>query len=56
MSPLIVIAICESGMLDNLYDDVPMHSIDGDLLHHDLVNFYFQCKDDYKAYKKDTES
>ena len=45
-------------MLDNLYEDIPMRSIDGDLLHHDLANFYFQCKDNYdnyKAYKKDPE-
>ena len=31
------VAIGESKMLDNPYEDVPMCSIDGDLLHHDLV-------------------
>ena len=50
------VAIRESGMLDNPYEDVLMRSIDGDLLHHDLVNFYFQCKDNCKVYKKDLES
>ena len=32
-------------MLHNPCEDVPMRSIDGDLLYHDLVNFHFQCKD-----------
>ena len=54
------VAIREPGMLNNPFEDVPMRSIDGDLLHHDLfveiLNVYFQSKDNYKAYKIDPES
>ena len=50
------VAIRESGMLINPFEDVPMRSIDGDLLYDNFVNVYFQSKDNYKAYKKAPES
>ena len=43
-------------MLINPFEDVPMRSIDGDLLYDNFVNVYFQSKDNYKAYKKAPES
>ena len=37
--------IRESDLLENSHEELPLRSIDGEILHPDLVNFYFQCKD-----------
>ena len=47
--------ITESGLLENPHKELPLISIDGEILHPDLVNFYFQCKDNYLACRSDSE-
>ena len=48
--------IRESGLLENPYELVSLRNIDGEPLHPDLVNFYFQCCENYRSYLNDPET
>lgn len=48
---ILVYNIRESGLLENPHEELPLISINEKILHPDLVNFYFQCKDNYSACK-----
>lgn len=52
---ILVYNIRESGLLENPHEELLLISINGKILHPDLVNFYFQCKDNYSACKSDSE-
>ncbi|XP_038068103.1 uncharacterized protein LOC119737671 [Patiria miniata] len=41
-----------SGMLKNPYEEIPLKSIEGKLLHQDFVNVYNTALENYDAYKK----
>ena len=50
------IYIRESKLLENPYEQFSLRSIDNEELHPDFVNFYFQCLENYNAYKINPES
>lgn len=40
-----------SGMLSNPLEEKPLTSIEGNILHPDLVNIFYTCLDNYNMYK-----